>query len=126
MSQRPDPRLVWEPEDGSRREFPLSASSTTVGREEGVDILIDEPLVSRVHARIERRGEAFWLVDLGSTNRTRVNGNVVDECELRSGDEIRFARARCTFLGDTKAVPPGEADVAAASRQGEPGTPPTS
>lgn len=69
-----------------------------VGREEGVDICVDEPLVSRTHARIECRGDRYVVLDLGSTNHTRVNGEIVTEKELRHGDEIRFARARCLFF----------------------------
>ena len=68
-----------------------------MGRDGDADLQIDEPLVSRLHARIERRGERFFLLDLGSTNLTRVNGEVVAERELRDGDEVRFARARCVF-----------------------------
>jgi len=71
-----------------------------VGRDETADIRVDEPLVSRAHARVERRGQVYVIVDLGSTNRTRVNGEVVAERELRHGDEVRFARARCFFLAD--------------------------
>lgn len=93
-----DPRLVWERADGSQLQFPLVSSPMTVGRDESADIRVDEALVSRAHARIERRGEAYVLVDLGSTNLTRVNGEVVLERELRHGDEIRFARAKCRFL----------------------------
>ena len=59
---------------------------------------MDEPLVSRRHARIERRGEAWFVVDLGSTNFTRVNGERVRrERELADGDELQFARALCRF-----------------------------
>ena len=92
------PRLVWERTDGSRAEFPLTTDVTVVGRDEGADVRLDEPLVSRAHARIERRGGSYVVVDLGSTNLTRVNGDVVAEQELRHGDELRFARAKCVFL----------------------------
>jgi len=68
-----------------------------VGREDAA-IEIDEPLVSRQHARIERHGEGWKLVDLGSTNLTRVNGEVIRERVLEHGDDIRFARAACRFL----------------------------
>jgi pSer/pThr/pTyr-binding forkhead associated (FHA) protein len=71
-----------------------------VGRDSDADIQVDEPLVSRQHARIERRGDAFVVQDMGSTNLTRVNGEVVSERELRHEDEIRFARATCVFLRD--------------------------
>jgi pSer/pThr/pTyr-binding forkhead associated (FHA) protein len=99
------PRLVWERQDGSRVEFPLTAAVMVVGREADADIQVDEPLVSRAHARIERRGEAYVLLDLGSTNLTRVNGEVVAERELRDGDDVRFARARCRFVAADGADP---------------------
>ena len=68
-----------------------------VGRDATADIHIDEPLVSRAHARIERRGARYFLIDLSSTNYTRVNGAVVSEHELKHGDEVLFGRARCLF-----------------------------
>ncbi|MBI3932886.1 MAG: FHA domain-containing protein [Acidobacteria bacterium] len=101
----PAARLVWERGDGSRVEFPLTADVLVVGRDEEADIRVDEPLVSRNHARLERRGEAWVVLDLGSTNYTRVNGEVVSERALRHGDEVRFARARCTFLAAAGADP---------------------
>jgi len=69
-----------------------------VGRDAEADIQIDEPLVSRAHARIEGRGDNFYVIDLGSTNLTRVNGEVVAERKLQHGDELCFARARCLFV----------------------------
>jgi hypothetical protein len=98
--------LVWEHPKGAV-EFPLGGTATlTVGREEDADIQIGEPLVSRLHARLERRGGAWFLIDLGSTNLTRVNGAVVHEQELRPGDEVRFARARCRFVEAEAATTP--------------------
>jgi len=99
-AERPKARLVWERADGSRVEFPLVSTPLLVGRDEGADIRVDEPLVSRTHARIERRGGAYVVLDLGSTNLTRVNGRVVGEQELVSGDEVQFARARLRFVVD--------------------------
>lgn len=103
------PRLVWLRSEGEPVEFPLAAQQMTVGRDEEADIRVDEPLVSRAHARIERRGDAFFVVDLGSTNLTRVNGDAVGERQLRHGDEVRFARARCLFLVDEIKEPAGPA-----------------
>jgi pSer/pThr/pTyr-binding forkhead associated (FHA) protein len=94
----PGPRLVWHRAEGDPVEFPLAAPRMIVGRDQEADIRVDEPLVSRAHARIEQRGDVYFVVDLGSTNLTRVNGDVVGECQLRNGDEVRFARARCLFL----------------------------
>jgi pSer/pThr/pTyr-binding forkhead associated (FHA) protein len=92
-------RLVWERSDGGKVEFPLDAEQHELGRDEDVAIRVDEPLVSRRHARVERRGEGWVVVDLGSTNFTRVNGQRVRrERELEHGDEIRLGRTKLTFL----------------------------
>ena len=99
------PRLVWRRPDGAEVEFPLGGTVMVVGRDETADIRVDEALVSRVHARIERREERFVVLDLGSTNLTRVNGEVVSERELRHGDEVKFARAVCRFLDEASPDP---------------------
>lgn len=90
-------RLVWTQPGGERVEFPLEGEVLVVGREEDADIQIDEPLVSRAHARLERRGDDYVVQDLGSTNLTRVNGEPVAEQPLRDGDELRFGRAVCVY-----------------------------
>jgi len=92
-------RLVWHRSDGQEVEFPLDGDALELGRDDDVAIRLDEPLVSRRHARIERRGEAWVVVDLGSTNFTRVNGERLRrEHELAHGDELHFGRAKCRFL----------------------------
>ena len=92
-------RLVWQRADGATVEFALDGEAHEVGRDEDVAIRVDEPLVSRRHARVERRGEGWVVVDLGSTNFTRVNGQRVRrERELEHGDELRFGRATLKFL----------------------------
>ena len=88
-------------------ELPLTREVMTVGREGDADLLIDEPLVSRLHARIERRGERFFLLDLGSTNLSRVNGEAVAERELRDGEDVRFARALCFFRAGSQGAADG-------------------
>ncbi len=100
MSTPPAARLVWERKDGSRVDFALTPTPMVVGRDAEADIRVDEPLVSRAHARIEPREGAYALLDLGSTNFTRVNGEVIREHVLRHGDELRFARARCRYVED--------------------------
>ena len=95
--------------DGQETEFPLAASVMLIGRDEDADIRVDEPLVSRAHARIEKRGGAYFVLDLGSTNLTKVNGEPVRERELRDGDELHFARARCRFVSSS--VDPVAAEV---------------
>ena len=88
---------MWARPDGEDVPFDLKPTPMLVGRDEDADIRVDEPLVSRAHARIEARGGGYVVLDLGSTNLTRVNGTVVSECVLKDGDEVRFGRAVCRF-----------------------------
>jgi VWFA-related protein len=73
---------------------------TCVGRADENDVVIDSPLVSRRHARIERAGGAYRVFDHGSTHGTYVNGRRVEEAALQVGDVLRFADREFQFAGD--------------------------
>ncbi|HEU4533973.1 MAG TPA: GGDEF domain-containing protein [Polyangiaceae bacterium] len=65
--------------------------SALIGRDPAAAVsLHDDRLVSWHHARIEDRGDGWWLVDLGSTNGTLVNGEKARERELKPNDKIVF------------------------------------
>jgi hypothetical protein len=64
--------------------------TSTIGREPGLDVVLPDGSVSRRHARIELRGESFFVVDLGSANGTFVNGAKVSEAELHGGQFLRL------------------------------------
>jgi FHA domain len=78
----------------------LRGEVTTVGRGRGVDIRLDDPSVSRLHAELIRRGPYVYVVDLGlSRNGTRVNGRPVARRVLDEGDVLSFGAARCRITG---------------------------
>ena len=80
--------------------FPLSEPVTTVGRGEGVDIALQDPSVSRLHAEIVRRGPHVYVSDLGlSVNGTRVNGRPVGKRVLLDGDVLSFGTCRTRVSG---------------------------
>jgi hypothetical protein len=80
--------------------FPLRDDVTTVGRGGGVDISLEDPSVSRLHAEIIRRGDHFYVADLGlSINGTRVNGRPVGRRVLTDGDVLSFGVARTRVSG---------------------------
>ena len=80
--------------------FPLSEDVTTVGRGPGVDISLEDPSVSRLHAEIIRRGLHVYVSDLGlSVNGTRVNGRPVGRRVLTDGDVLSFGTARTRVGG---------------------------
>lgn len=62
-------RLVLVARDGEEREsFPFVGDSMTFGRQRGDVVFGDDAFMSPEHARVERSGETFTLVDIGSTN----------------------------------------------------------
>jgi hypothetical protein len=80
--------------------FELNDDVTTVGRGSGVDVGLDDPTVSRLHAELVRRGPHVYVTDLGlSTNGTRVNGRPVGRRTLRDGDVVSFGTARARVGG---------------------------
>jgi FHA domain-containing protein len=79
---------------------PLRPEVTTVGRGRGVDVRLDDPSVSRLHAEIVRRGPYVYVVDMGlSRNGTRVNGRPIARRVLEDGDVVSFGTARCRMGG---------------------------
>ena len=84
----------------------LRSDVTTVGRGQSVDVHLDHPSVSKLHAEIIRRGMYAYVSDLGlSRNGTRVNGRVVAQRLLENGDVISFGSQRCQVGGlPTEAV----------------------
>jgi len=91
--------------DGPDRgtEFPLpleEGNPQTVGRDPRNQVLLNDGSVSRQHFRIEFTGRDFRLVDLGSRNRTFLNGEPVREGLLRNGDTIGIGDSELRFEED--------------------------
>jgi hypothetical protein len=67
---------------------PLTKRVSTLGRSRDCDIVLADPNASRVHAEVRHIGMDYFLVDMGSTNGTEVNGEVVKRHALADGDTI--------------------------------------
>jgi len=74
-----------------------------IGRAAGCTLTLAHPSVSRNHCRIHRSGDQVVLEDLGSTNRTRVNGRPVQEISLRDGDQITIGQDDLKFFEGSSA-----------------------
>jgi Protein of unknown function (DUF3662)/FHA domain len=96
-SPEPEPAVA----DGTLRwesgEVELQGATTAIGRSSDCDVVLADPNVSRRHAEVRREGDAYIVVDLGSTNGTEVNGQRVDETSLMHGDVIGVGQTRITF-----------------------------
>jgi serine phosphatase RsbU (regulator of sigma subunit)/pSer/pThr/pTyr-binding forkhead associated (FHA) protein len=111
----------------------LSRLRTTIGRSARNDLCVEDPFASRLHAEVRRRGDGFWISDLGSANGTMLNGarlsapaQLGDRDIIRIGEtEIEYseradtapARGRTSILySDSSMAPTPEATITAASR----------
>ncbi len=82
---------------GRQGDYTLSETVSVLGRSRRCDIVLTDPNVSRQHAEIRRQGDGFMLLDLGSTNGTRVNRRDVKQVVLQHGDRIEFGTTELLF-----------------------------
>lgn len=80
------------------KKFNLDKPTVIIGRSSKSDIQVDQESVSRSHAKILLSGTSLVLKDLGSTNGTYVNDELIDEMHLRDGDLIKIGRTIFKFL----------------------------
>ncbi|MBA2343503.1 MAG: DUF3662 domain-containing protein [Rubrobacter sp.] len=79
----------------------------TVGRSYENDVVVNDPNVSRQHARVTRSENGFIVEDLGSTNGTLLDGAPIDRERIEDGDELTFGQSVARFVRHIDA--PGEA-----------------
>jgi dipeptidyl aminopeptidase/acylaminoacyl peptidase len=85
-------KLTFESGPFAGRIIALPNQMVTIGRAPDNDIVVGDPATSGRHGRIEVRGGAFWIGDLGSTNGTLVNGEPIIERQLAHGDLIAIGQ----------------------------------
>jgi hypothetical protein len=85
-------RCLLKSKGGELRKFLFTKNHVSIGRA-GSDITVDDPLVSRKHAEIERVNDQVILKDLGSTNGTFVNKEKVTVHILKDSDVVRVGNS---------------------------------
>lgn len=90
--------------DGQNRFVPLEADRITLGRSSTTELAFpDDNGLSRRHLVIERDGEGWAILDLGSKNGTIVNGvKLTERTKLKSGDRITAGHLVMVFDGSGK------------------------
>ncbi len=79
------------------KDFAEVPTPVTIGREDGNSIQVSDERVSRFHAKIHEEEGRFVLLDLESTNGTRLNGETVQTALIRHGDIISMGRTVFLF-----------------------------
>jgi len=101
------PKLVLMEKQGGFREFLLSKTTVTIGREEDNDIMIDDESVSRHHANVTITDLTVIIEDRNSLNGVEINGELTTKAELRRGDLISLGQAHFRFLDPGEIYIPG-------------------
>jgi pSer/pThr/pTyr-binding forkhead associated (FHA) protein len=98
--------------------IPLGSDEVNLGRDIVNEIIINDPEISRKHARFLRVGSSYKLEDLGSTNGTYVNGQrLMGPHQLTSGELIMFGEnvgmvfERVSFDPDATLISEVESDA---------------
>jgi hypothetical protein len=78
---------------------PITGSRFVVGRLPSCGLTLDDTTVSREHAALVRRGDTWWVVDLGSTNGTKVNGRRAAEQPVAVGDRLELGDVVLELVG---------------------------
>jgi hypothetical protein len=87
----PSYRLMVHTGPIAGKAFPLEKDEIFIGRDLGNDIVINDPEMSRRHARVYLQGQNYVIEDLGSTNGSYVNGQrLMGPYILRPGEVITF------------------------------------
>lgn len=89
------------------RRYVLANGVNTVGREPACGVHINDPSVSRGHARIVVEDEQALIEDLNSKNGTQVMGKVITSAVvLNDGDEIEFGHVKGWYIVEASEDPP--------------------
>lgn len=90
--------VLLGPGDRPLSRFALDRPLVRIGRRSSNEIALADTKVSREHARVERAGARYYLVDLGSTNGVRINGrDARGRIQLAAGDVIEIGLQRLRF-----------------------------
>jgi pSer/pThr/pTyr-binding forkhead associated (FHA) protein len=93
--------MMWilkaQTEDDARTFRVRAGGIKTIGRATRADFIMDAPLVSRLHCRLEATADGLEVTDLSSTNGTFVNGRRIERARLKDGDRLRVGRVELSI-----------------------------
>lgn len=94
------PRLVVTGPRGESSVFPIDKAQLMIGRKEGADVLLQDSSVSRRHCMIEEREEGFFARNISQTNPLLLEGKLISETRLYSGNQLGIGSFTLSFLSD--------------------------
>jgi hypothetical protein len=84
---------------GAKKHYQIRKPETIIGRSEGCDLQVDLPTISKKHFMLTyTANNQYWVKDLGSSNGLFVNGQRVQQAQLRHGDFIQAGELVLNFF----------------------------
>ncbi len=113
MEKRPQefPFLIVTQGEDEGREIDLFADKLSMGRSADNDLVFPDIACSRHHSVLEKQGNEYLVLDLGSGNGTLVNGERVERVVLQNSDEIQIGNTVIQFNQPNRAVVPSAANT---------------
>lgn len=93
-----DACLEIDPGRANAEKLDLNKAEVFIGRGKECDLVLNDKKSSRKNTVISRIGNRYVLKDLGSSNGTYLNGNVIQEAELSADDVIRIGEVEIRFV----------------------------
>ncbi len=102
------------------KEFSIEQETVSIGRDPSNDICIDNPVISRHHAKLEQVAHGYEIVDLGSTNGLSYEQMQVSKMLLADGDVLCITEEISLAFNITVAEPQAPAVATPAPREAAP------
>lgn len=98
-------RLLLHPGTPEERVVPLPQGSLTLGRSPSCGVAVADDSVSGTHCQIVASGESVIVKDLGSTNGTFLDGELISEATVVPGQRLRFGNVPAELIADPPKSP---------------------
>ncbi len=84
--------------ENTGQTYAITNKTMTIGRASVCDIKLADKYISNKHCQVVFRSGHFTVIDLGSLNKTKVNGAMYVQKNLRNGDIIRVGKSELKFI----------------------------
>ncbi len=101
----PSPKLFCVKGPMAGREWTVTKTEMVIGRGQENDVCIDHRSMSRAHAKLVMSGQTFRIIDMGSANKTLVNGEEYAQVDLKRGDVIELGHVRLRLVWPGEPTP---------------------